>query len=118
MLSRRAFLRSIALATAAAPVGVLAVTLEADAQTWVPPANRSPVPLRNAPPPPRWEARPPVRPGLVWVPGYWTWSARSLRYVWVEGSWQRSRPGMRYVGAQWVLRGSEWVFIPGRWVRW
>jgi len=39
--------------------------------------------VRIAPPAPRYEAVPVVRPGWEWAPGYWNWSGR--RYVWVKG---------------------------------
>ncbi len=59
------------------------------------------VDVRVAPPPPRDEAIPVIRPGYVWVPGYWDW--RGHRHVWVNGTGcalapatsTRSRPGSR-----------------------
>ena len=60
-----------------------------------------------APPPPRIE-RVVVRPGWVWVPGYWRWAPRAQRYVWMRGYWVRARPGWRWVSPRWVFRAGYW----------
>ena len=72
--------------------------------------------MRPAPPPPRYEPRPPARPGQAWVPGHW--SANGGSYAWRGGYWQRERPGHRYVPERWVQspRGG-WVMQPGYWAR-
>lgn len=86
------------------------------AQQWRPPSQRSTAPSLNQAPAPRNEPRSAARPGYVWVPGHWEWTARNGA-VWVAGRHIRDRPGFRYVGPQWTLRNGEWVFVPGRWVR-
>jgi WXXGXW repeat (2 copies) len=52
--------------------------------------------IGGAPPPLRYEVRPPVPgPGYSWVEGYW--GDRDGRYVWVPGVWRRPP----YEGAYW-----------------
>jgi hypothetical protein len=60
------------------------------------------------PPPPRYVYTE-VRPGYVWVDGYWYW--HSNRYLWRDGYYIRERPG--YV---WV-RGTyhDRRYRPGYW---
>ena len=41
-----------------------------------------------------------VRPGYVWIPGYWRWGG--ARYVWVGGYWTHPRRGYRWVEPRWV----------------
>jgi hypothetical protein len=51
---------------------------------------------RTAPPPIRYERRPPMPgAGYAWVDGYWNWGGG--RYVWVPGRWDRPP----YAGAYW-----------------
>ncbi len=69
----------------------------------------------HAPPPPRYEPRPMVRPGQVWVPGHWR--ADGPRYGWRAGYWQSARPGYRYVPDRWVRGPHGWVMRPGYWAR-
>lgn len=72
--------------------------------------------INVAPPPPRVE-RVIVRPGYVWVPGYWRWDGRVHRHVWVTGYYVRARRGYRYVPAHWVHEGPVWRFHAGYWAR-
>nr|WP_074078239.1 YXWGXW repeat-containing protein [Microvirga massiliensis] len=90
MLSRRSFLTWLVGAAVALPLGTVAST-GADAQPR--PEHRPPRPSRpgGPPPPRRRERRPRPRPGFVWVPGRWIWSARRRRWVWVSGRWVRRR---------------------------
>lgn len=67
-----------------------------------------------APPPPRVE-RVIVRPGYVWVPGYWRWDGYAHHHVWVAGYCVRARAGYRYVPAHWVHEGPVWHFQAGHW---
>jgi hypothetical protein len=67
-----------------------------------------------APPLPRAE-RVVVRPGYVWVGGYWRWTG--VRHVWVAGYRVPARPGYRYVPARWVHAGPAWRFHQGYWRR-
>jgi len=71
---------------------------------------------RHAPPPqPRYEQRPPARPGQVWVPGHWR--ADGSRYAWAGGYWVHARPGYRYVPDNWARGPHGWVLRPGYWAR-
>jgi hypothetical protein len=54
-----------------------------------------------------------VRPGWVWLPGFWGWEGH--RHVWVEGRWERVRPGHHWAPARWERRGDLHHFEPGRW---
>ena len=74
--------------------------------------------VRVAPPPPRYEAPPPLPPERatveVWQPGYWRWSGNE--HVWVPGRYvTRPRPGATWVAGRWEQRGGGWVFIEGHW---
>lgn len=55
--------------------------------------------INVAPPAPRYEPAPVLRPGYVWAPGYWAWQGRN--YVWVRGHQIRQRPGHRWVPDRW-----------------
>ena len=67
-----------------------------------------------APPAPRLE-RVAVRPGYVWIPGYWRW--RNAGYVWVGGYWVHARPGYRWYPPRWVGCGPRWCMHRGYWGR-
>jgi len=73
------------------------------------------VDVRIAPPPPRQEAIPVVRPGYAWVPGYWDW--RGHRHVWVNGHWERARHGYVYREPRWEQNGNSWRLHHGSWDR-
>lgn len=68
-----------------------------------------------APPAPRYEARPPPRPGYVWAPGFWSYQGG--RQAWVAGHWIAARPGYRWVPDTWAQNGPRWHYVPGHWVR-
>jgi hypothetical protein len=68
-----------------------------------------------APPPLRWEARPPPRHGYVWAPGYWGWNGH--RHVWIGGQWLAERPGYAYAPPRWVEYGGRWRYEEARWNR-
>ncbi|EIM30230.1 YXWGXW repeat-containing protein [Microvirga lotononidis] len=88
MLSRRSLLTGLLGAVVAIPLGTIATT---DAEAQPRPDRRPEQPRRGRPPPRRRERRPRPRPGFVWVPGRWIWSARRGRWVWVSGHWVRRR---------------------------
>lgn len=72
--------------------------------------------VRQPPPAPREEMRPPgpSSSGYAWVPGYWTRGHNE--WVWVQGRWER--PPERtatWVPGQWMPRGAEWVWRNGHW---
>jgi hypothetical protein len=81
----------------------------------VPLASVAQVTVRIAPPPPREEAAPAPRRGMVWAPGHWEW--RNRRHVWVGGHWIRERRGYAYNSPRWVERNGRWVMEQGRWTR-
>src|SRR5579863_3412168 len=64
-----------------------------------------------APPAPRVEVVPAVRPGFVWAPGYWAW--RGHNHVWVRGHYIRERAGYHWVPDAWVAAGPRWHYAPG-----
>jgi len=71
--------------------------------------------VRTAPPRPLVERRvaAPGR-GYIWTPGYHRWDGHA--YVWAPGAWVLPpRPHAHWVGAHWVRRHHEWVFVEGRW---
>lgn len=79
-----------------------------------PASARVVVGVRLAPPPLRVE-RVGVRPGHVWIPGYWRWGG--ARYVWVGGYWTHPRAGYRWYAPRWVGCGSRWCYHHGYWGR-
>ena len=105
-------MRKMALSAALAVAGMSAV--------FAPPASARVVvgvtiaaPL-HAPPALRVE-RVGVRPGYVWIPGYWRW--RNARYVWVGGYWEHGRPGYRWYPPRWEGCGPHWCMHRGYWGR-
>lgn len=71
--------------------------------------------VRFGPPPPRHEVVPVVRPGWVWVPGYWNWNGR--RYVWVHGHRVHARRGWHWAPDRWVEDRGRWHREHGHWDR-
>ncbi|MFL5184523.1 MAG: hypothetical protein ACJ8BH_03925 [Microvirga sp.] len=91
MLSRRSLLAGLLGAALAIPLGTVAST-DAEAQPRPERRPQRPRPGRRPPAPRRRvERRPRPRPGFIWVPGRWVWSARRGRWVWVSGHWVRRR---------------------------
>ena len=103
MISRRSLFKTLLSTVALAPLAVVGLASETQAQT------------RN-PPPPYFEARPLPRRGYTWVPGHWNWTG-ARGWVWQGGHWEENRRGFNFVGPRWVLRRGQWVYEPGRWVR-
>jgi hypothetical protein len=66
-----------------------------------------------APPAPRVEVVPAVRPGYVYEPGYWAYDGK--QYTWSEGRFIAEREGHRYVPHVYEQRGQRWVFRAGHW---
>jgi hypothetical protein len=55
-------------------------------------------------------------PGYVWADGFW--DLRGSRWVWAPGRWQRPpRPNAVWVRSYWEPRGSSWRFRAGYWRR-
>lgn len=69
--------------------------------------------VRVAPPAPRYEAVPVVRPGWEWAPGYWNWSGH--RYVWVRGHKVRAHRHGHWVPDRWVEDNGRWRREHGHW---
>ena len=97
------------LASCLAATALLATLPSANAQ------GHGAIVVRQAPPPPRAEVRPPPRRGYQWAPGYWAWEGR--HYVWHQGNWVRARQGYAYRQPQWTQNGEQWRYRPGRWER-
>ncbi len=68
-----------------------------------------------APPAPRVEEVPVVRPGFVWAPGFWDY--RGHEHVWVPGRYVAERRGFHWVPDRWEQRGPHWVRREGHWER-
>ena len=71
--------------------------------------------VRIAPPAPRVEVVPAVRPGWIWQPGYWNWNG--YRYVWARGHSVRGHPGQHWVAHNWRQDGGRWRMDRGHWDR-
>lgn len=71
--------------------------------------------VRIAPPAPRYEVVPTVRPGWVWQPGYWNWNGH--RYIWVKGHRAHVRRGAHWVPHNWHDEGGRWRMEGGHWDR-
>jgi hypothetical protein len=102
MATRRLWLASLCLAASAAlapAVSSAAIDLNIDI----------------APPAPRVEVVPAVRPGYVWAPGYWAW--RDHAHVWVPGHMMREHRGYHWVPEHWVQNGPHWHMEKGHWER-
>ena len=67
------------------------------------------------PPPAYREYVPAVRPGFVWVPGFWDWHRG--RHHWVAGHWVRARSGYYYAPTRWYERGGRYYLDRGGWRR-
>ena len=65
------------------------------------------------PPPPKKEAQPSPRDGVVWSSGYW--KLTSTWFVWCDGHWELSRPGQRYVAPHWEEQSDGWHFVAAAW---
>ena len=65
-------------------------------------------------PPPVRQERWKPRRGYVWVNGHWDW--RGSDWVWVSGRYERERSGFRYREPTWVQQGGAWVAVDGDWV--
>jgi hypothetical protein len=94
----------LALCIAAGSVAAVAPSL-ASADVYV----------RIAPPAPRYEVVPAVRPGYVWSPGYWNWNGR--HYIWVKGRTIRGRHGSHWVPDRWAEDRGGWHREHGHWDR-
>lgn len=85
------------------------------AGTLGPQAALADVYVRVAPPAPRHEVEPVVRPGWAWQSGYWNWNGH--RYVWVRGHRVRAHRHAHWVPHRWVEDGGRWRMDRGHWDR-
>lgn len=110
-------LKRIALTTLAA-AATFAMTTAAMAPV-TPAAAQVSITFGNPPPPARYEAVPPGRPGYVWAPGQWR--LVNDQYVWQNGQWYQDRPGYRYVPDRWERYSDNgrdrWRYQTSRWDR-
>jgi hypothetical protein len=67
----------------------------------------------SAPPAPRVEVAPGVRPGYVWDGGHWRWAGHG--YAWEPGHWRAVRVGYHWAPGHWGRRGPNWVWVEGHW---
>ena len=82
-------------------------------------AIEAPVLVPHPPPPPRIEPQPmstPPTAGLVWRPGYWTWSKTLGEYRWIASGWVLPpEPGMVFYTANYVRIGTRGRWTPCYW---
>lgn len=53
-------------------------------------------------------------PGYAWIDGFW--DLRGSQWVWVNGRWGRPpRPGAVWVADRWERHGEHWRFQRGHW---
>ena len=77
------------------------------------PASAADIYVRIAPPAPRYEVVPVVRPGWEWAPGYWNWTGH--RYVWVKGHRVHAHGHGHWVPDRWVESDGRWHHNRGHW---
>ncbi len=54
-----------------------------------------------------------VRPGFIWIQGYWFRDGK--RWVWIDGHFVGERADADWVPGVWVRSGGRWRWNPGRW---
>jgi hypothetical protein len=71
--------------------------------------------IGSAPPPLRYERRPPIPgEGYTWVDGYW--GVQGRRYVWVPGRWQQPPfAGAYYSHPHYDHYQKGWQYHEGHW---
>ncbi len=71
--------------------------------------------VRNGPPAPRYRVIGRAPgPGFVWTDGYW--DLRGNNWRWRDGRWMRPpRRGAVWVTPRWTQQGNRWRFNRGRW---
>ena len=73
--------------------------------------------VQQAPPPIRYEARPPAPSvDVVWIDGYWNWDNRS--YVWESGHYMRPpQAGVVWMAPRYETVGGSVRYTSGGWSR-
>ena len=56
-----------------------------------------------------------LRPGYIWVEGYWKWNIYSGRYVWQRARWKKIRRGHDWVPGYWEITPNGFFWIEGYW---
>jgi hypothetical protein len=80
------------------------------------PGPSSSVAVTGPPPDPMQESRPPpIRPRVVWIPGYWHWTG--MQYAWIPGHWEDAPVGARWRAPRYLLRDGVYYYEPGSWFR-
>jgi hypothetical protein len=73
--------------------------------------KQPPAPVEEQPPDQR-----PEGDHVVWIPGYWAWSADTEGFLWVSGIWREAPPGRRWVPGAWQKVDDQgWRWISGFW---
>ena len=69
------------------------------------------------PPTPRTETMlSPAAPNVVWIPGYYTYNARTHRYVWVTGHYVLPpSQNVTWVAPRYVQHGNHVDYYAGHW---
>ena len=56
-----------------------------------------------------------LRPGYVWVSGYWKWNNYLGRYVWQRARWKKIRKGHNWVSGYWEIAPGGFIWVSGYW---
>lgn len=57
-----------------------------------------------------------IRPGYVWVEGYWKWNAYFREYIWQKARWKRIKRGHHWVAGYWEETPNGFFWIEGAWI--
>ncbi len=57
-----------------------------------------------------------VRPGYIWVQGYWKWNSYFGRYVWQRARWKKIKRGHYWNPGYWEQTPHGFFWIEGCWV--
>lgn len=56
-----------------------------------------------------------VRPGYVYIDGYWKWNNKRRTYVWVDGRYVKKKKNKVWVTGTWVKVSGGWTYKQGYW---
>ena len=57
-----------------------------------------------------------VRPGYIWIQGYWKWNSYYGRYVWQRARWKKIKRGHYWNPGYWEQTPNGFFWIEGCWV--